>query len=390
VSARAIVLNGLTLGPHQLTLTHTGPLGGNILTAQLGDTIASGNALTALTIRTDNSLTLPQVNATGKVDVVVSSGNVSLNGIVTAAGAGDAVVIAAPAGNFVNGVGAGVIATPNGRWLVYSTSTAGSTENGLTGAAGSTMPRLYNRTFAGNGPSTIVEPGNHLIYTSQPTLAVTADPASRAYGAANPAFTYTTGAGLLTDDGFTDTLAMAGLGGAPTTAAVPASPVAGGPYAITQGTVASSSGYALNYTSANLTVTPAPLTIAADGKIKLQGDPNPPFTATATGYVLGETITSLSGSLAFATPAGSASPVGNYAITPSGATSTNYAITFVDGILQVLAMLPQSQSPDLGPVPDNGALLVAMERSGHDDFLRDRDALERRIRKEDEDRHSCR
>jgi hypothetical protein len=361
-----------------------------VFATQYGDTIASGNALTALTIRSDGAVQLPIVNATNAVDVVTNSGNVTLTGIVTAAGTGDALVLAAPAGNFINNVGAGALVASNGRWLVYSTSPAGSTENGLTAAAGSTMPRLYNRTYAANGPGTVAEPGNHLVYSSRPTLAVTADSASRAYGAANPAFTYTTGAGLVTDDGFTDTVAMAGLGGTLATAAVPNSPVAGGPYAITQGTVASSSGYALNYTSATLTVTPVPLMVTADNKTKVLGDPNPPFTATTTGYVLGESATALSGTLAFATPAGTASPSGNYAITPLGVSSTNYTISFVDGTLQVLAMLPQSQPADIGPVPDNGALLVAMDRSGRDDFLRDRDALEHRIRDEERDRHSCR
>src|SRR5207247_907042 len=39
--------------------------------------------------------------------------------------------------------------------------------------------------------------------------------------------------------------------------------------------------------------------------------------------------------LAFSTAATAASPVGNYAITPSGLTSSNYTITFVNGNLAV-------------------------------------------------------
>jgi hypothetical protein len=45
------------------------------------------------------------------------------------------------------------------------------------------------------------------------------------------------------------------------------------------------------------------------------------------------------GALTFSTPASTTSPVGNYPITPSGLTSTNYAITFVSGTLTVTPAL---------------------------------------------------
>jgi len=57
-----------------------------------------------------------------------------------------------------------------------------------------------------------------------------------------------------------------------------------------------------------------------------------------SGFVHSETETVLSGMLAFDTSATSTSPVGDYAVTPKGLTSTNYAITFTDGTLHILAV----------------------------------------------------
>lgn len=84
-------------------------------------------------------------------------------------------------------------------------------------------------------------------------------------------------------------------------------------------------------------ITPAPLTVTADDESKPAGTPNPPFTATYAGFVAGEGLGDLGGSLLFSTPATVSSPVGSYLITPSGLTSSNYAISFIDGLLFVTA-----------------------------------------------------
>ena len=84
-----------------------------------------------------------------------------------------------------------------------------------------------------------------------------------------------------------------------------------------------------------LTVNSSGLTIKADDKSRLLGAPNPPFTATYTGFVNGDGPGSLAGTLVFNTTATPASPVGTYPIVPSGVTSTNYQITFVNGTLSV-------------------------------------------------------
>jgi len=98
---------------------------------------------------------------------------------------------------------------------------------------------------------------------------------------------------------------------------------------------------AINYTpNTNATtvanIAKAALTISADNKTKPLGAANPPLTASYSGLVPGDTPADVS-SLALNTPATTASPLGLYPITPSGATATNYTIAYLDGTLAVAA-----------------------------------------------------
>jgi len=80
------------------------------------------------------------------------------------------------------------------------------------------------------------------------------------------------------------------------------------------------------------------LTITADSKSKEYGAANPSFTVTYTSLTNGDTSASLGGTLSFGAPAQS-SAVGTYSgqIVPSGITSPNYTITYVNGTLTVTA-----------------------------------------------------
>jgi hypothetical protein len=278
------------------------------------------------------------------VDIVATGGNLFINDPIRSLAAGNAIVIAAPGNAIVNSAGGTALVAPNGRWLVYSTSPAGSTEDGLVAAAGGTTPRLYNRPYATNLPASIAGTDNHLVYSNPQALDITANNQSRAYGAANPALTFTA-TGLVTDDGVTDTLA-----GALATGATAASSVAGGPYAITQGTLGAAGGYSVSFTAGQLTVTAVPLAVTANDAMRRQGEPNPAFNSSYAGFVLGETPASLGGALAFATPATPASAPGSYAITPLGLTSSNYSIAFVDGTLTVVSA-PAPAAPQQPQVP---------------------------------------
>ena len=96
----------------------------------------------------------------------------------------------------------------------------------------------------------------------------------------------------------------------------------------------------VNYTGGSVatavTVVAAPLAVRANDAAKVFGAPLPPFGASFSGFVNGDTPASLGGALTLTTPAGAGSPVGTYPIVPSGPTSPNYAISFVSGALLVV------------------------------------------------------
>ncbi len=95
------------------------------------------------------------------------------------------------------------------------------------------------------------------------------------------------------------------------------------------------------YPAANVTqsllVNKGALTIKADNKTRFEGLANPPLTITYTGFVSGETATALLTQAVITTTAVPASAPGTYPITVTGATSNNYAITFVNAVLTVQA-----------------------------------------------------
>ena len=110
---------------------------------------------------------------------------------------------------------------------------------------------------------------------------VTANDASRAYGAANPVFTATI-TGLV---GRTTLARPPAPYGA---AATPSSPVDTYPIDCTQGSLSTTS-YTYTYVAGTLSVTPAPLTVRADDVLRQYGLPNPTtFTFTYSGLVAGD------------------------------------------------------------------------------------------------------
>ena len=94
-----------------------------------------------------------------------------------------------------------------------------------------------------------------------------------------------------------------------------------------------------NYTTASrsvsIVITPAALTVRADNASKVYGQVLPSFTATGTGFVNGDSMASLSGTLTFSTAATATSAPGSYSVTPAGASSANYTITFAAGTLTI-------------------------------------------------------
>jgi filamentous hemagglutinin family protein len=206
----------------------------------------------------------------------------------------------------------------------------------LSGALATSATAASNVGVYGITQGTLASPnytvssftGANLTVTPR-SITVTADARSRAYGDANPALTYqVVGSGLVNGDA---------LSGALATAATAASNV--GVYGINQGTLAASTNYALNYASANLSVTPRPITVTADAKSRAYGDANPALTyqVVGSGLVNGDI---LSGALT--TSATAASDVGVHGITQGTlAASSNYAFAFVGANLTITPAAPQ-------------------------------------------------
>lgn len=88
----------------------------------------------------------------------------------------------------------------------------------------------------------------------------------------------------------------------------------------------------------DVSINKADLTVTAEDKRIFEGSPAPTYTATYSGFVNGEDETDLSGKLTFTCDYMTSSQPGTYDIEPSGLTSANYDIEFVNGTLTVVAV----------------------------------------------------
>jgi hypothetical protein len=250
----------------------------------------------------------------------------------------------------------GTVTDPALTYTLTSGSFYGS--DGFSGA----LSRVAGETVVG-GPyailqNTLTAGSNYSIsYTGANlninpyTLAVTADARSKTYGAADPSLTYSYGTLQNGDSSAVFSGALSRAVG---------ETVLGGPYAIGQNTLSAGSNYSINYTGANLNINPATLTITGDAATRLQGQPNPLFTAQYSGFQYGDTSAVVSG-LQLASIADGGSLAGEYAIVPSGAAAANYTIAYVDGVLTVTpfaatpnTVLRTSQNPINGLFANGG------------------------------------
>ena len=99
----------------------------------------------------------------------------------------------------------------------------------------------------------------------------------------------------------------------------------------------SDSNYTINYVSGTLTVTAAALTITANNQTKVYGAALPTLTASYSGFVNGDTASSLTTPPALSSTATAGSHVSGspYSITASGAVDSDYSISYVAGTLTV-------------------------------------------------------
>ncbi|HEX7318235.1 MAG TPA: MBG domain-containing protein [Pyrinomonadaceae bacterium] len=237
-------------------------------------------------------------------------------------------------------------ATPVINWsnpsaIVYGTPLGATQLNATADTAGTFVytPAAGTVLGVGNGQTLHADftPADAANYTTaskdvsinvvKATLTITTVNTSKVYGQPNPTFAVTY-AGFLNGD------TPAVLGGALTFTTSATQSSNAGVYPVTPSGL-TSSNYAINFVAGNLTITKAPLTVTANNAVKILGAPNPQFTVSYAGFVLNQGPNVLGGTLSFTTAANATSPVGNYAVTPSGLTSQNYSITYVDGTLSI-------------------------------------------------------
>jgi hypothetical protein len=220
---------------------------------------------------------------------------------------------------FVNGDSAGSLATPP------TLSTMATASSHIAG-----NPYPITPSGAVDSDYTIGYVAGTLTVTPA-ALTITADDKTKNYGAALPFLT-------ASYSGFVNGDTAASLTTQPTlaTTATVASHVVGGPYGITA-SGAVDSDYTIGYVAGNLTVTPVGLTITADNQTKPYGAALPTLTVSYSGFVNGDTASSLTTLPTIATTATAASHVsGNpYSITASGAADADYTIGYMAGNLTV-------------------------------------------------------
>jgi subtilisin-like proprotein convertase family protein len=201
-----------------------------------------------------------------------------------------------------------------------------------TSASAASNVGTYTITTSGaTSPNYTIMHNTGTLTVNPAALVITAQNKSKVYGDVLP--TFTAGyAGFVNGDDMTSLTSQAILA----TGATASSPV--GIYPITaNGAV--DANYNISYAAGTLTVTPAAITVTADNKSKTYGAALPALTATYTGFVLNQSTNDLAGLATLSTTASSTSDVGTYPITASGATSPNYAFSYVGGTLTITQSL---------------------------------------------------
>jgi hypothetical protein len=185
---------------------------------------------------------------------------------------------------------------------------------------------------------------------SRAALTITADPATETYSGLG----YSGDSSSVTYTGFVDNQTSSVLGGALGYSGNSQGATNAGSYTIRPEGL-TSPNYAITFATGKLTITKAPLTVAANGftetynGLAYSGGNG----ATYTGFVDGQSSSVLGGALGYAGTSQGATNAGTYVIRPKGLTSPNYAITFTNGTLTI-NKAPLTITADSGSVPFTG------------------------------------
>jgi YVTN family beta-propeller protein len=332
----AAITYGTPLGSAQLNATANVP-GTFAYSPAAGAVLNAGNGQTlSVTFTPENLSSHSPATATVLIDVLRAPLTITAQNKSKVYGAALPPLTAAYSG-FVNGDTLSSLDTPVSLATgATSASPAGSYAITASGAADGN----YSITHV-NGTLTV----------TRAALTIQAEDKSKIYGAANPALTAAY-SGFVNGDGPANLDAPVNLSTVAASSGV-------GTYTI-NASGATDVNYTITHLPGTLTINRAPLTIRADDKTKIQGQPNPPLTATYTGLVNGDSAGVLDSPVSLSTTATSSSPAGNYPIAASSAADANYTITHVDGILTVTDIIKINFQPAASSVP-TGYLVDAGE-----------------------------
>ncbi len=163
---------------------------------------------------------------------------------------------------------------------------------------------------------------------NQKELTITANNATMLYGDTSPAFT-------CQYSGFVNGETSSVLTTLPTMSCSAGSASNVGNYPIVP-SGAESPNYSFDYQDGTLTITKRNLNVTPNDVTRIYGSTNPPFTFNYSGFVNGETSSVITASPTATTTATVTSPVGNYNITCSGGSATNYNFVYGTGNLSVV------------------------------------------------------
>ncbi|MCH7400203.1 gliding motility-associated C-terminal domain-containing protein, partial [Belliella sp. DSM 107340] len=161
------------------------------------------------------------------------------------------------------------------------------------------------------------------LTVEQKTLTITAEDQSKVYGETNPSLTFAYD-GLVNGDEKISTEPSI------STTATASSNTGTYPITLSGG---SDANYAITLANGTLTVGQKAVTITAEDQSKVYGESNASLTFTYDGLVNGDEKVATEPSIS--TTATASSNTGTYPITLSGGTDANYAITLVDGELEI-------------------------------------------------------
>ena len=208
--------------------------------------------------------------------------------------------------------------------------------------SGSLVTTATSSSSVGDYPitvGTLVATGNYTVGTfnvgtltvKAAPLTITANNATKVYGAPLPLLGVSY-SGFVNGDTAANLTTPATLA---TTATASSHVLTGGYGIIASG--ASDPNYAITYQPGTLTIAAAPLTVTANNASKVYGTGMPTLTANYDGFVNGDTAANLTTPPVLTTTATASSNVlsGGYDIAVSGASDSDYTISYVDGTLSV-------------------------------------------------------